>query len=361
MGSYYWILNMISKGQKGLAIKELTKILKADSRDLEAWSLLALAVDETGKKADCYRQILRIDPGNQHAQSNLQALLTPPAADGVEKEAQIEPVAAPIMAAPKMAAPKMAAPTAPKVTPPLEEVNSIPDQAVELLERGKNEFRIGNKPAGREWIRQAVQLNPANDEAWLEYIQAANTEELRLKIIQRWLDYDPENPKARQAMEELQSNRSNAVKPASAAKKSRQERTRDADKVAGNSAGNFAGNFANKKKGCVSMLAAFILGTVLVSITTSIAMAPVYLVLGPYKASPTTDPEALAMVVTVILSLVVLLILWYLLDLAWTPRIRYPMIALAVQFFVLITPLGWFFVGKGALLLIEDWRDRMAG
>lgn len=382
MGNYYWILNMISKGQKGLAIKELTKILKTDSQDVEAWSLLALAVDEPTKKADCYRKILQIDPENQHAKTNLQALATPAVRDTDMKEeetagttAKQAPIETPTPSAPQplqitpppatQKCPNCGSPiagslafcpicnsqlvgsqqAASKVVLPKEDLHSIPNQAAEMLERGRNEIRAGNKPAGREWIRQAVQLNPSDDEAWLEYIRVANTDEFRLKIIQRWLAYDPQNQRAKQAMEELQARRPGLVRPSDEAKKVVREKPKS----------------AGQKQSLISILWIFILGMVIVSITTSIALAPRYLVLGPYKETPTTGPETLAMVASGILSFVVLAFLWYLLNMAWKPPIRYEIIASIVELFVLMTPVGWYFVGKGALLLIDEWRDSTAG
>ena len=332
MGNYYWILNMISKGQKDSAIKEITKILKADPKDVEAWSLLAAAVDEPAKKADCYRQILRIDPANEHAQSSLRALQAPPGAVGEKKAPKIEiaPVAPMIEPAP--------APAEPKFASPKDEPKSTPNQARELLEKGKNEIRSGNISAGKEWIRQAVQLNPDNDEAWIEYIQSANTDEFRLKIVQRWLAYAPGNERARQAMEELQSAATGAGKPAGMAKEKPQKRAQTG--------------------GPLFVLRAFFLGIAIEVIVIVLAQAPRYLVLGPFRETPTTPPEAIAMIFTIALSFAALGVLWYLLDHAWSPRIHFPLLTFMIQLVVLLTPVSWFFIGKGALHIINKRREK---
>lgn len=65
---------LLEFGDKPGAVKELTRILQANPNDVDAWFLMVDAVDEPEKKADCYRQILRIESGNQFAQLQLNKL-----------------------------------------------------------------------------------------------------------------------------------------------------------------------------------------------------------------------------------------------------------------------------------------------
>ncbi len=65
---------LLEFGDKPEAVNELTRILQADPNNVDAWFLMVDAVDEPAKKADCYRQILRIEGGNQFAELQLQKL-----------------------------------------------------------------------------------------------------------------------------------------------------------------------------------------------------------------------------------------------------------------------------------------------
>jgi hypothetical protein len=77
---------LLEFGDKAGAVKELTRMLQADPDDIDAWFLMVDAIDEPDKKTDCYRQILRIDPGNQFAQIHLQKLNRRPFVSQVEEE-----------------------------------------------------------------------------------------------------------------------------------------------------------------------------------------------------------------------------------------------------------------------------------
>jgi hypothetical protein len=69
---------LIEFGDKPGAVSELTRILQADPQDVDAWFLMVDALEDPEKKADCYRQILRLDPDNQFAQIHYQKLLRRP-------------------------------------------------------------------------------------------------------------------------------------------------------------------------------------------------------------------------------------------------------------------------------------------
>jgi tetratricopeptide (TPR) repeat protein len=68
---------LLEIGDREGAVKELVKFLRSKPRDVDAWFFLAQAIDDKNKKADCYRQILRIDPTHDLAQENLRKLFTP--------------------------------------------------------------------------------------------------------------------------------------------------------------------------------------------------------------------------------------------------------------------------------------------
>jgi hypothetical protein len=58
----------------------LVDLLKAEPDNLDAWAFLAMLLKEPDEQAECYRQILRIDPENRQAAMWLE-VLTPPAVE----------------------------------------------------------------------------------------------------------------------------------------------------------------------------------------------------------------------------------------------------------------------------------------
>ena len=68
--------HLIQIGDTNWACIELGKILRSDPNNLEAWELLSTLLVDPNQKADCYSQILRIDPENSTAAQHLQAMTT---------------------------------------------------------------------------------------------------------------------------------------------------------------------------------------------------------------------------------------------------------------------------------------------
>ena len=74
MADLYQILGMITRGDHHDASVELTRLLQSDPQNVQAWSMLALAVGEPQKKIDCYQRVLQLDPGNSNAIAQLKTL-----------------------------------------------------------------------------------------------------------------------------------------------------------------------------------------------------------------------------------------------------------------------------------------------
>jgi RNA polymerase subunit RPABC4/transcription elongation factor Spt4 len=68
------IRHQINVGDREGARRELVALLDIDSDNLDAWALLAILLKEPAEQAECYRQILRIDPENRQAAAWLNAL-----------------------------------------------------------------------------------------------------------------------------------------------------------------------------------------------------------------------------------------------------------------------------------------------
>lgn len=79
---------LFSLGDKVGALEELARLIQTNPLNVDAWLLLADVVDENAKKADCYRQVLRLDPENQQAQQGLRNIVQTGAADSTEVKAQ---------------------------------------------------------------------------------------------------------------------------------------------------------------------------------------------------------------------------------------------------------------------------------
>jgi hypothetical protein len=55
----------IETGDREGAKREVAAILRADPRNVPAWMLLAALIEDPARQADCYRQVLRLDPANR--------------------------------------------------------------------------------------------------------------------------------------------------------------------------------------------------------------------------------------------------------------------------------------------------------
>jgi hypothetical protein len=66
--------HFIQIGDINTACIELSKVLSSDPNNLEAWELLSKLVDDPNQRADCFNQMLRIDPENKTAAQHLQAI-----------------------------------------------------------------------------------------------------------------------------------------------------------------------------------------------------------------------------------------------------------------------------------------------
>jgi hypothetical protein len=68
------IRRRINMGDREGAKLALLDFLKTDPDTIDAWALLAILLREPVRQAECYRQILRIDPENRQAAMWLEAL-----------------------------------------------------------------------------------------------------------------------------------------------------------------------------------------------------------------------------------------------------------------------------------------------
>jgi hypothetical protein len=64
----------IQNGDTDDALNLLKGVLRADSRSVPAWELMAMITDDPEKRAECYRRILQIDPDHSIAKAGLDEL-----------------------------------------------------------------------------------------------------------------------------------------------------------------------------------------------------------------------------------------------------------------------------------------------
>jgi hypothetical protein len=76
----------IHKGDRETAYQELLRVIKDNPAKKDAWWLMLALLDDDVKKADCYRQILQIDPQDQTARLHLEHLTTPASKEETEQE-----------------------------------------------------------------------------------------------------------------------------------------------------------------------------------------------------------------------------------------------------------------------------------
>jgi hypothetical protein len=65
----------LENGDREGAKRALADALRADPRNVPAWMLLAALIEDPARQADCYRQVLRLDPANSQAAARLRALI----------------------------------------------------------------------------------------------------------------------------------------------------------------------------------------------------------------------------------------------------------------------------------------------
>ena len=74
MDSLEPVRHLINIGEVQHAKRALGKIVYTDPSNTEAWLLLASILDRPDQQADCYRQVLKLDPDNHEARQRLLSL-----------------------------------------------------------------------------------------------------------------------------------------------------------------------------------------------------------------------------------------------------------------------------------------------
>ena len=69
------IIELMNSGDYESAERALVTLVSVESQNSDAWMLLGHLREEPSLKADCYRRVLRIDPGNERARDRLQKLM----------------------------------------------------------------------------------------------------------------------------------------------------------------------------------------------------------------------------------------------------------------------------------------------
>ncbi len=80
------IRHRINAGDREGARQQLVDLLDTDPKNVDGWALLAILLTEPAEQAECYRQILRIDPEHRLAAAWLDALTRSTADSSVREE-----------------------------------------------------------------------------------------------------------------------------------------------------------------------------------------------------------------------------------------------------------------------------------
>lgn len=76
-------------------------------------------------------------------------------------------------------------------------------QAMELMRRGQAAARVGRRDQAREYLREAVALDPGNAEAWLDLAGVEDDPARKRACFQKVQEIDPGNEQARLGLEML--------------------------------------------------------------------------------------------------------------------------------------------------------------
>ncbi len=100
------IQTLIAAGRKDEAARQLARVLSTNPEDIQCWLLMASVIDDPARKADCFRQALKLDPQNPTAleffkvPSQQPSPVPPPAAveppAPVQKDSGIQPLFEPL-------------------------------------------------------------------------------------------------------------------------------------------------------------------------------------------------------------------------------------------------------------------------
>jgi len=75
MSSLDYPRQLLAIGDNRGAEKELMRLIRSNAKDIDAWLLLAQAMDDPERKADCYRMVIQLDPKNLPAQEELRKII----------------------------------------------------------------------------------------------------------------------------------------------------------------------------------------------------------------------------------------------------------------------------------------------
>lgn len=87
-----------------------------------------------------------------------------------------------------------------------------------LIEQGKQALYVGNKQAAWIYFQEALEIDPANEEAWLWAGGAAPTLEKTIECLQQVLRLNPQNERARSGLDWAHNRLAAQQPPAAPAK-----------------------------------------------------------------------------------------------------------------------------------------------
>lgn len=90
------------------------------------------------------------------------------------------------------------------------------NQFEELLRQGIAAARMGNNDTARRLLTQALQMNSRSELAWMWMATVSETSQDRLRCLNRVLDINPNNRRAREAVQKLRSTQAETPRPTAA-------------------------------------------------------------------------------------------------------------------------------------------------
>jgi len=366
MENFEQVIILINRGEKNNAMAALARILQANPRSTDAWMLMADLQEEPARKADCYRQVLKINPGHVKARLHMEAL-SKHVSPGQEKapgpafpaqESTLAQEVKRLSTAVRATAP--AAPTgmletsADKDTSPLQiplpnapaplpatpagdrqAFNPIAKKqtmsAQEYVQRVNGLEMSGKNSEALKLLDEGLHKYPRDKVLWGTFVGISPSVEHSTAVIDEWLKIDPDNPAVLEAQKIVNKEKS-----------------------------------FTREEGCLNHALYLIVGILSLSLLFLIMQLPSLLLTGKIAESgktPANMAEGFGYIWAMFFSLVIFFLMIFTMVYGcrgtWLGKMKNGLIKYAIIFFCLFIPVGWYFMGRGIyIFFFVDMDDK---
>ena len=87
----------------------------------------------------------------------------------------------------------------------MADLSNAPKEFLALFKAGKEAAQRGDKPKAHELLRQAIEVDPYHEQAWLWLAAVVETDEDRQVCFENVLELNPQNDVARRQLERIEA------------------------------------------------------------------------------------------------------------------------------------------------------------